>query len=602
MTSRVGRLSAHTAALILRSYIIRGFAALVLGCLCTFGAAAQQQTNAVDVVFSELLKAYGSSQGNIDDLLEKLKSLEPTFTPDQNERYQLAIAHSLGDRGKNEERVTLVEAFIGEVKTPARRARFLYELVDGYAALGKYEQALQAMNASFLLLPTIEKSSLKIVILNGAMNLLNSLRAFDEAMDFAERIYALGRDDVGSYAACAGLAGKVETGYMSGNSALARTFVPNAIDACDANKNLFFTLIVKALAAIDLINSGDNVKGLAMSLPVLRDFAALNPESDYVTQLEEAVARAYLKTGNLERAEHFGVRAYARAQLNRLLAMQEKTSATMAAIKRAQGQPVAAMGYYDINLALKDRLLDDRSQKSLAFQRVKFDAQDKANQMALLEQKNKTLNTEKALQHKQYQNLVLLLALGGVLLSVLGGWLYFTLRSKNIFRASAQVDGLTQVSNRAHFTASAHEAFKNTNRVVSLILFDMDLFKRINDTYGHATGDWVLKTVCDTAKAQLPDTGLLGRLGGEEFAMCLPNYSQEDACALAELCRAAVAAIDTTPRGIHAPITASFGVATRIASLSNSFEETLVQADKALYLSKNEGRNRVSVFQQPRPD
>jgi len=192
-----------------------------------------------------------------------------------------------------------------------------------------------------------------------------------------------------------------------------------------------------------------------------------------------------------------------------------------------------------------------------------------------------------------------LLTLGLVLFAMLGAWLIKTLRQKNIFRHSAQVDGLTQVSNRTHFVACARQAFKDSNRGVSLVLLDMDFFKKINDTYGHATGDWVLKTVCDTVKTQLRKTDMLGRLGGEEFALCLPRFSEEEVSALAERCRAAIAAIDTAPSGFGFEMTASFGIATRSMEGPLSFEETLAAADKALYFSKNEGRNRVTVYQHP---
>jgi diguanylate cyclase (GGDEF)-like protein len=447
------------------------------------------------------------------------------------------------------------------------------------------------------LLPAIEKTSKKIVVLQGALNLLRSLHAYDEALDFSDRIYALRGDTVGSYAACMGLANKVETNYARGNNVLARSLVPDAILACDANKNQFIALIVKTLAAIDLVDSGSHAKGIATSLPLLREYAVLSPDSDYAAQLEEALARAYLKTGNLERAEQYGAQAFQRAQSGKVLELQEKASETMAAIKRAEGQFASAFGYYDMNLTLKKKVLDDQVQKNLAYQRVKFDTQDKANQLSLLEQKNKNLRMERGLQEGRYQNLILLMTLGLVVLSILGAWLARTLKQKNVFRVSSQVDGLTQVSNRAHFTACAQQAFKNAKISVSLVLFDMDFFKKINDTYGHAVGDWVLKAVCATAKTQLHKADAIGRLGGEEFALLLPMCNEEEARALAERCRAAIAAIDTQPSGFHFSISGSFGIATRGMGEPGSFEETLVTADKALYFSKSEGRNRVTVYQ-----
>lgn len=587
---------ARIATLMVSSYIVRVLASLAIGLLCSSGTISEEQSS-FDTLFSEVHRKLGSSPKEADAALEKLKALQPTFTPEQNEKYQLAYAHSLGDRGRHAERITLVESFIGQVKTPARRARFLYELIDGNTALGRYESALQAMNESILLLSAIEKTSQKIVALQGALNLLRSLHAYDEALDYADRIYALRGDTVGSYAACVGLTNKVETNYARADNVLARSLVPDAILACDANKNQFFTLIVKTLAAIDLVDSGSYVKGIATSLPLLQEFSVLSPESDYAAQLEDALARAYLKTGNTERAEHYGLQAYQHAQAGRVLLLQEKTSETMAAIKRAQGQLAQAIGYYDTNLALKKEVLDDQLQRNLAYQRVKFDTQDKANQMTLLEQRNKNLAMEKALQEGRYENLILLMTLGLLVLTMVGAWLVRTLRQKNIFRQSAQVDGLTQVSNRSHFVTCAQQAFKDSRRRVSLVLFDMDFFKKVNDTYGHATGDWVLKNVSDAVKTQLRKTDMLGRLGGEEFAVCLPQFTAEEVNAVAERCRAAVAAIDTHPSGFKFEITASFGIATRDIDGPLNFEETLAAADKALYLSKNEGRNRVTVYQ-----
>lgn len=582
--------------MLVRNWVICVAAYLALGLASPFDAIAFEQ-GAFDALYSEFKKHIGSSPRQAEMALEKLRALQPTFTWEQNEKYQLIYASSLGFRGKHEERVALVQSFIGQVKTPSRRANFLYELIDGSTALGRYEAALQAMNESILMLPAIERTTQRIVVLQGAVNLLNSLRAYDEALDFAERIHSLREDTVDSYAACMGLVNKVETNYMRANTAMARALVPDAILACDANRNELLTLIVKTLAAIDVIDSGGYAQGIVASLPLLQQFVVTGKDSDYVTQLEEALARAYIQTGNTERAEHHGLQAYQRAQSSRVLVLQEKTSETMAAIKRTQGQLAAAIGYYDINLALKKKVLDDQLHKNVAHQRVKFETQDKANQMALMEQKNKNLGIEKELQHGKYQNLILLLTLGLVLLAGLGAWLVKTLRQKNVFRISAQVDGLTQVSNRAHFCACAHQAFGDANSRVSLVLFDMDFFKRINDTHGHAIGDWVLKTVCDTAKAQLRKTDMLGRLGGEEFAICLPLASAEEVLALAERCRAAIAAIDTSPSGFSFVMTASFGVATRGVDGLSSYEETLVAADKALYLSKNEGRNRVTVYQ-----
>ena len=562
---------------------------------CVFCVAASEPAD-VDTLIREASGYLYSTPEKSVVLLEELKALQPTFTTDQNEKFHLIYASSLGFRGKHEQRVALVQVFMQKVKTPVMRARFLYEMVDGSTALGKYEDALKAMNDAILLLPSLVNPRQEMTVLQSAVTLLSSLRAYDEALSFAQRIYAQGVDTPGSYAKCVGLTDKVEINFLRGDSLTAQFMVPDAVAACDANKNQLFTLIVQTLSAIDLMDSGHDAEGIAAGLPLLSQYALLSNNSDYVTQLEEALARAYLKTGNADRAEVFGLKAYQRAESGKALQLQEKTSLTMAAIKRAKGELVSALNYYDINLALKSRVLDDQLHRNLAYQRVKFDTQDKVNQLALLEQKNKILITETALQRGRYQNVVLLLTLGLVTLVILGGWLAKALKQSSFFRQSAQVDGLTQVSNRAHFTACSQLAFSDAHSTLSLILLDMDLFKRINDSYGHPAGDWVLKTVCETVKAQLRRADIFGRLGGEEFALCLPATGKEEALALAERCRAAIATIDTEPSGFNFSLSASFGIATRSVDVELTFEEALAAADKALYLSKTEGRNRVSVY------
>ncbi len=573
--------------------------------VCALGCSVLAQANAkntADVLLDEALTLILSAPERASEPLAKIQAVQDTLTPDQNHRYHAYQAKYLGWQGRHEERIELVRSIISEVTAPARRASLLYDLVDGNRALGQYENALQAMNESILLLPQIASKGAKLLVLEGAVSLLTTLRAYDDALALAERILALDAGTTGTRTQCRGLLYKIELNFKLGNSQLAESLVPQAVLACDASKEHMMSLIVKSFVAIDLVDSGHYAKGITTSLPLVQQFENVGTGSNWLAAVEEALARAYLKTGDLERAEYFGALAYKRAQSAKDLDWQEKTSETMAAIKNAQDQLAAAIGYYQINLAFKKMVLDDQQQKNLAYLRVKFDTQDKANQLALLEQKNKNLSTEKALQQNEYQILILLLTLGAVVLSIVGAWLFNTLRLKNIFRASAQVDGLTQVSNRMHFTASAQQAFNDRTSDVSLVLFDMDYFKKINDTYGHPTGDWVLKTVCDTVKLQLPKTCQLGRLGGEEFAICMPQRTEREAFALAERCRVAIAEIGPHPSGLLLEIRASFGVATRSANHPDSFEETLVQADKALYLSKNEGRNRVTAFQHPGGD
>jgi diguanylate cyclase (GGDEF)-like protein len=163
-------------------------------------------------------------------------------------------------------------------------------------------------------------------------------------------------------------------------------------------------------------------------------------------------------------------------------------------------------------------------------------------------------------------------------------------------RKQATLDALTGLANRSHFEALATSALARSQRdgtPVTLLLCDVDLFKCINDQYGHAVGDSVLVAMAKVLATNLREGDVLARWGGEEFLALMPASPLDDARATAERIRAA---IEQTPLDVsHVPIalTMSFGVA-QVHS-AEDLQAAIARADKALYQSKNAGRNRVSV-------
>ncbi len=133
---------------------------------------------------------------------------------------------------------------------------------------------------------------------------------------------------------------------------------------------------------------------------------------------------------------------------------------------------------------------------------------------------------------------------------------------------------------------------QRAGRPCALAVLDLDHFKSINDRYGHAAGDDVLICFVQRAGAMLRSTDLLGRLGGEEFAVLMPDTGCGGAIELAERLRAGISAEVCTAKGLAIPISVSVGVAEwRIGSESS--EEFLARADAAMYVAKRGGRNRV---------
>ena len=167
-------------------------------------------------------------------------------------------------------------------------------------------------------------------------------------------------------------------------------------------------------------------------------------------------------------------------------------------------------------------------------------------------------------------------------------------------RHLASTDPLTNLSNRRHFIEVAKREIARAQRYnhpLSVICWDIDHFKKINDTYGHATGDDAIRAIADTGLTQsLRENDLLGRMGGEEFALLLPETNLEGAHMLAERLRAAMERIEIPITGDIVCMTCSFGVAERLCQ-ETDITETLKRADKALYCAKEAGRNRVELDQ-----
>lgn len=163
-------------------------------------------------------------------------------------------------------------------------------------------------------------------------------------------------------------------------------------------------------------------------------------------------------------------------------------------------------------------------------------------------------------------------------------------------RRLATIDPLTGAFNRRHFLATAATEMERAHRYgnpLTLLMLDVDHFKSINDRHGHGIGDQALSLLVDTLRKALRDIDVIGRLGGEEFAVLLPETGMAGALVTAERLRTQVAASRVAlPDGGHAVFTVSIGIAAPRGG-EDSVEVILAQADKALYRAKESGRNRV---------
>jgi diguanylate cyclase (GGDEF)-like protein len=168
-------------------------------------------------------------------------------------------------------------------------------------------------------------------------------------------------------------------------------------------------------------------------------------------------------------------------------------------------------------------------------------------------------------------------------------------RSEAAGLLAARTDPLTGIANRTAFLEIADNILERCRRngvPVSVVMFDLDHFKHINDRFGHATGDEAIRSFCEVARASLRPNDAFGRIGGEEFAVTLSGCGVEAAFVRADRIRVAFAETSRFVRGRQVRATLSAGVAGS-ATATESVDELLEHADAALYNAKSDGRNCV---------
>jgi diguanylate cyclase (GGDEF)-like protein len=184
-----------------------------------------------------------------------------------------------------------------------------------------------------------------------------------------------------------------------------------------------------------------------------------------------------------------------------------------------------------------------------------------------------------------------------VTLETLLGYLIYPLRNALNYRDAvnaAMSDALTGAANKRAFDYQIHHEVAISQRYqssLSLAVFDIDFFKKINDGYGHATGDAVLRQIVDVVKLNCRDSDLVFRLGGEEFGLLLTKTDPAGAYAIADRIRQAISETTFCHDGYSIPVTISMGISTHNSSDSKS--SFMGRADKALYSAKNSGRNKT---------
>ena len=569
------------------------------GTAYSFEIETETESAKIDKLLVQLRSDFKFNFDKTQDTLKELKKLEPSFSKKQKDTVYLMHAAMLGFQGKQRERAELVQSYLGEVVDLNVRVRFLDQLINSYVNMGDYEAAIVIVNESHALLPKLSKDVAIRSVLMSTIAVLRLFKAYDEALIYANRMLQMKESPENPGIRCIAVLNIVELNYLQGNVQRARSSIPESDIACKNPELKLYRQILRAFSVIDLINTGNFKEGIKIGQPLAEEFIQFNNGTEYRIKLEEALCRAFIAEGDYKSAQKYGMLAYEHINSAKYSDGYEAVISSLAKLKEVQGDTAGALDYMKIAFEYRRKRTDEDFQKNVAYQRVKFDTKGKAAELSLLEKKNEMLAVEREVGRKNIQQLIVAVILSGVALTVLFIVLLVKMRRQHSLIQAARIDQLTQIYVRSFFISKSTEIIGNRNNEIAVILVNLDRFRRVNEDFGFAIGDTLLIEVCAAIKRIARDGDIVGRMGTDEFGICLVGASEEFASQLAEQCRKAIASIKFEHSVPGLTLTASFGVAVVDTKGLTSFSDTINAARDALLYAKNIGGNCVWTYGTP---
>jgi diguanylate cyclase (GGDEF)-like protein len=371
----------------------------------------------------------------------------------------------------------------------------------------------------------------------------------------------------------------------------------NKAAICEQGKEYLIESLIHGLIANWYIQQNEPQK----ALDLLTKKLSLAHKTQYyllVSQYEASIAHAHLLLENNILAKSYATKVLSDAKNTHKSEWIAVANLVMYKAYKKEGDYKKSLHYFEVYQNKLSILNDNALKRNISYQIAQAEVKDKAHQISLLDGKNKVLELEKKLfKHSEYEK-ILLIVLLLIIAFALGIWAYLSKKAQLRLKVMAEHDELTGVFNRYSFNELAGSALnycKRTDQDVSLILFDLDNFKLINDTYGHQVGDWVLKETVNVCKNISRNNDIIGRYGGEEFTILLPGCNEKKAVELAEKYRKAVFEISTAETGFEFDVSASFGLCPAL-SKTYTLQDMIKSADEAMYQAKHNGRNQVRAY------
>jgi diguanylate cyclase (GGDEF)-like protein len=472
------------------------------------------------------------------------------------------------------------------------RAYAVLELLS--TAQRRYQTAYEYLDKALSLLPGVADGAARAEGLLAASELYSQVGQYVLALHAAQTVID---DNWAGQGVCTGAERKLYALYNSGQFAQFDAQAAATIATCvRLGQPAYANELRESLAGRYLAEgrTGQALTVLTANYPQVKQMGY----SRQIVAFDALLALGYQKRGDFSAAGRFALDAATHAIPGEypqpLIAAYE----ILYELAKQRGDDRAALAYHEKYTLAKVGYLNDVSARQLAYERAKQENMARKLEIKSLSRDNRVLELEHKLASKQMEATRLYGVILTLILLFIGLWAVLTKRSQLHFKSLSRIDGLTGISNRLHFIERAEAALayaRKSRQEVSLVLFDLDHFKSINDRFGHATGDFVLKRAAALCTEYLRRSDLFGRFGGEEFSVLLPGCGLEEAGKQAEQLRQTIKAVRTEHRGATVTASASFGIASSAVS-DYDLARLLAHADAALYRAKRAGRDCVVAY------
>ena len=567
---------------------------LFLGFASLGGAAVQDGA-------SELLtkadRLRTSDYPQFNSILQSVASRQNSLTPEQREYLRYLQAWKSGYDGDVQTSLVRLGAILNESKDPTLRLRAGSTAVNMLVFGKRYEEAFSRLSDVLGLLPEVSDGNARQQALLNAAELYNGVGQYDLSISYSQMVIDA---DWGGRGVCTGWQHKLLALYDGNRIKGVGAEFRAAIESCLKEGEVSYANAIQLKASQSYIRFerfDDAIALLKQHYDEVK--ASRNPR--LMARWDATLAEAYHRKGLPALAQQFAMNVAATAGPGEYIEPLVAAYQVLYELAKQRGDFKAALEFHEQFAAADKAYLDDLSARHLAYQKVNHENIANKLQLDALNKQNHVLQLERELSGKAVETSRLYIALLIMSVVSIGLWAYRTKRSQLHFQTLSQLDGLTGICNRPHFIAQAEKALdasRRTGEQLCMILFDLDHFKLINDRYGHATGDFVLKRTVSACKVHLDKGEIFGRFGGEEFGVLLPACGPEHGRQRSEQLRVTIAGITAYQGSSKATVSASFGIATTSGS-GHELGQLLAHADAALYEAKRTGRNRVVLFGQP---